>query len=243
MSWLENTLPTLEGNHKTTSKRSESIENKIRTYIVVDMTINPLLDRKHHETRPKLELHEGVSLALGRTHEICGNARRTFAFWAGGKTKGPVLWIRPGWMPDQPYPPGVLPWMEPGRLMLVRCRRAEDLLWSMEEALRSGVVQLVVADLPGPPGLTPVRRLHLAAETGAAEGDYAPLGLMLTPGDGGAPGIETRWHMTANHEDGNSRWRLERRRARNDIPKAWAMERKEKITLNAISAETIQSPH
>ena len=196
------------------------------------MASNTLLNRKHHENRPKLVVQDDVALTLGRAHEICGNARRTFAFWVGGKTQGPVLWIRPGWMPDQPYPPGVLPWMEPGRLMLARCRRAEDLLWSMEEALRSGAVQLVVADLPGPPGLTPVRRLHLAAETGAQEGDYAPLGLMLTPGDGGATGVETRWHMAAAHKDRSSIWQLDRRRARNDAPKSWRMERTDQITLN-----------
>jgi protein ImuA len=191
----------------------------------MNMTLNPLLDRKHHETRPKLEIHDGVGLTLGRAHEICGNARRTFAFWTGGKTNGPVLWIRPGWMADHPYPRGVLQWMEPGRLMLARCRRAEDLLWSMEEALRSGAVQLVVADLFDPPGLTQVRRLHLAAETGAAEGDYAPLGLILTPGDGGAPGVETRWNMAAAHEDRAARWHLTRIRARNDAPKSWLMEK------------------
>ena len=195
------------------------------------MSTDLLLQRKHHAPRPQLTLKDDVALTRARAHEVCGNARRTFAFWAGGHTRGPVLWIRAGWVPDQPSPEGVLSWMEPGRLLLARCRRAEDLLWSTEEALRSGAVELVVADMPGPPHLTAIRRLHLAAETGAKEGNYAPLGLILTPGDGGAPGIESRWHMSANHEGERTAWRLERRRARNDAPKAWALDRSDALTL------------
>jgi protein ImuA len=200
------------------------------------MTQNPLLRRKHHDERPKLTLKDDVRLTFARAHEVCGNARRTFAFWTGGHTKGPVLWIRAGWIPDQPSPEGVLTWMEPGRLMLARCRRPEDLLWSTEEALRSGAVQLVVADLPAPPHLTAIRRLHLAAETGAKEGDFAPIGLILTPGDGGAPGVETRWHMAANHDGERTAWHLHSRRARNDAPKSWAMEWDEGVKLSPQSA-------
>ena len=195
------------------------------------MQNHPLLQRKPHAPPPQLTLLEDAALTLARAHEVCGNARRTFAFWAGGHTKGPVLWIRASWVPDQPCAEGVIEFMDPGRLLLAHCRRAEDLLWSAEEALRSGAIQLVVADLPGPPGLTAIRRLHLAAETGAKEGEFAPIGLILTPGDGGAPGVETRWHMAANHEGERTAWRIERRRARNDVPKAWALEKTNHLTL------------
>lgn len=78
--------------------------------------------------------------------------------------------------------------------------------------MRAGAVSLVIVDLP-PPALTPVRRIHLAAETGGPMGT-APLGLLLTPGDGGAHGVGTRWHMAPTHEDATQRWRLERHRAR-----------------------------
>lgn len=180
-----------------------------------------LLSTARAPARPSLALHGEISLALSRVHEACGPARRTFALWLAGRMQGPVLWISPLWEHDRPNPDGMLAFADPARFIFVTPRRAEDLLWCSEEALRAGAVPLVVADLPAPPLLTPVRRMHLAAETGGTLGN-APLGLLLTPGDGGAQGVETRWHMAPDHQGSARRWHLERRRARALPPQGWS---------------------
>ncbi|MEM9047317.1 MAG: hypothetical protein AAGC92_01240 [Pseudomonadota bacterium] len=173
-----------------------------------------------------------VALVLGRAHEGCGPARRLFAALVAGRLSGPVLWILPAHEQERLNPDGLAGWMDPARLVLLPCRRLPDILWCMEEALRSGSCSLVVAELPAPPALTPVRRLHLAAETGGA-GGLAPLGLLLTPGQGGAQGIETRWHLaprpgwatgTAGQRAGRPRWQLSRLRARTAPEAGWIVE-------------------
>ncbi|MGI1663550.1 ImuA family protein [Palleronia sp. KMU-117] len=175
---------------------------------------------------PAQRLLGALTLAPGRVHEFCGPARRTLALALARATTGPVVWIAPAWTPDRLNPEGVLSFLDPGRLLLVSPRRAEDLLWSMEETLRAGAVPLVVADLPAPPALTPVRRLQLAAETGAAEGGLVPLGLLLTPGRGGAAGAESRWEIRPRHQ-GTTRaaraWALYRRRARTAPEADWTL--------------------
>lgn len=177
-----------------------------------------------HARHPALPFLGTLRLARARVHEICGPARRTLALMVARETAGPVIWIQAGWLPERLFPDGISGHIAPARLIFITARRVEDLLWSMEEALRPGAVALVVADLPVPPGLTAVRRLHLAAETGAAEGRVPPLGLILTPGEGGAPGVESRWHLTPRHGATQSRWRLERLRARTDPPKIWHLD-------------------
>lgn len=170
-----------------------------------------------------LDLGTGVRLPLARLHEGCGNARRTFALMIAARVavSGPVWWITPAWEADQLHAEGVARFFAPDRLLFVRPKRAEDVLWTLEEVLRSGTAALAVADIPGLPGLTAVRRLHLAAESGAEAGTIAPLGLILTPGPGGAQGVESRWRMDCAHTPGREGWRLERLRARMDPPRSW----------------------
>jgi protein ImuA len=164
-----------------------------------------------------------LTLRTGRVHEFCGTARRTLAMILAGKTAGPVFWIAPSWAVGGPNPDGFHAFADPSRFTFVAPRRPEDLLWCMEEVLRAGVVPLVVADLPAPPAMTPVRRLHLAAETGAAAGGTAPLGILLTP-EGAAPGIESRWSLTPRHDgDTTDRWHLTRLRARTAPEAAWPL--------------------
>jgi len=183
-----------------------------------------LLDRSagHRPGRPGLRFLGELDLALGRAHEVCGDARRTLAAMVAARTEGPVIWIVPAWAPDRLNPEAVVHVFDPGRLVFVEPKRAEDVLWCLEETLRAGAVALAVADLPGPPGLTAVRRLHLAAEAGAEQAGRGPLGLLLTPGDGGAPGVESRWRMRAAHGGaGRHGWHLHRLRARTAPVAGW----------------------
>lgn len=171
-------------------------------------------------SRPALRVLGGLDLARGRAHEICGPARRLLALLVAAAGAGPVIWIAPAWEGERLHAPALARVIAPARLIFAHPEREGDLLWTLEEVLRSGAVPLAVAELPRPPALTPVRRLHLAAGEGGAGGP-APLGLMLTPGEGGARGVESRWHIAPRHGPDRSLWRIERRRARTAPPAAF----------------------
>lgn len=192
--------------------------------------------RRHHRPADIIsgpEIFAGQRLMAARTHEACGPARQFMACLVGQKTTGPILWIAADHGGERLHPAGMLPWFDPARLTCVSARRSADILWVAEEALRSGAVPLVVAEMATPPALTPVRRLHLAAQAGKmqANGARTPLGLLLTPGTGGAQGVESRWHMvphpgwahgsTACHRPGPARWTLTRLRARTAPQAKW----------------------
>lgn len=124
----------------------------------------------------------------GRVHEATGPCRRAFAAVLAGRLAGPVLWVQEGRERDTLCPQGLAPFLDPGRLILARPAGALAVLQVAEEALRSGAVVLVVAELAEAPDLTASRRLQLAAGAGGGRG------LCLVPRTGTrANAAETRW--------------------------------------------------
>lgn len=173
-----------------------------------------------------------LTLQRGRVHELCGPSRLMLAARIMARTQGAVVWIRPGWAPERLNAAGLQPLADPSRLILVQAPRDDSLLWAAEEALRSGAAPLVIAELLAPPALTPTRRLHLAAETGAEaarrDGAIPPLGLVLLPGQGGAQGVESRWHLAPAPSrallwSGEETFTLTRLRARLLPPASWSL--------------------
>ncbi len=167
---------------------------------------------------PRAGLHEvlGGGRGDGAADGFCAALLARLA--AGG---APVLWVRRG---GDLYGPGLAAFgLGPERLIVVRGRTATDVLWAMEEALRSGVPAAVLGEAEGA-SPTALRRLQLAAESGGT------MALVLRPGaaDAAASPALTRWRVTAAPADAGvfaaPRWRLELVRCRGGTPAAWLME-------------------
>src|SRR6056297_2653077 len=168
------------------------------------MSVSPaphLLTKAPHRPAAGAAFLGDLALAPARVHEACGVARHTFALIVAAALRGPIMWIAPAWRPERLNAEGIVRFVDPSRFLFVTPRRDEDVLWSMEEALRAGCVPLVVADLPGPPALTPVRRPDDAEETVGAGGNDWRSGLLLAPGEGVIAGLEIRREMLPLHGD------------------------------------------
>lgn len=133
-------------------------------------------------------MHLPDLIAPARVHEATGRGRLAFALALAGGLSGPVLWVQDIRTRDALYAPGLAAFLDPARLLLARPSGQLAVLQSVEEALRSGAVPLVIAELAAAPDLTASRRLQLAAGTGGGRG------LCLLPGTGlRANAAETRW--------------------------------------------------
>ena len=140
--------------------------------------------------QPEPPSGDAFTLLRQRVHEAEGRDRRAFALFQAARHPGPLVWIFPSHAPEMPMLRG-LPGGIGERLHLLRPVGEPDLLWCVEEALRSAPVALVIAEPEKPLALTAGRRLQLAAEAGRTTG------LMLIHQDAGSNATETRWTCEA----------------------------------------------
>ena len=141
---------------------------------------------------PRARLHEIVAADAGAA--AIGFSAVLLAGLAGGD--GSVVWCRrdPGLHDVSLYGPGVAAFgLDPRRLLLVQARREIEVLWSMEESLRSGAVSTVLGEVTVTVPPIASRRLQLAAEIGSVTGL-----LLRPPGAALAAGsATTRWRVTS----------------------------------------------
>ncbi len=158
-------------------------------------------------------------LAPSRVHEAQGPGAAVFALVMAAQAQGPVVWIRPAHAPERLLPWGAARLIAPGRLMTVEAKGEADLLWAMEECLRSGAAGFVLAAPEKPLSLTAGRRLQLAAEAGRTTG------LLLIREDGGSNAAETRWHCAPVWDEGQGNG------GRDSTPQRWSLKKNKKGTL------------
>lgn len=145
-----------------------------------------------HEVRPAAygdwAAAVGFALALAVRRDAASAASPLQAAAEGA----PILlcWAE-AWSRDMgaPHGPGLAALgLEPARLLLVEAARQNDVLWTLEESIRSGSISLAIG-ISGGLGLTPSRRLSLATEAGRT-----PC-LLLTPPESSATASLTRWRI------------------------------------------------
>ncbi len=149
----------------------------------------------------------GGGLALGCLHEFAPaaplhlGAAAGFAFTLAARAgmPKPTLWIQPDFAGHEAgmlYGPGLTALGLPmQRLLFLRVARPVDVLWAMEESLKSRVLSAVIAELTdngAAADLTATRRLALAARDGGG------LGLLLRHRLSPEPSAAaTRWAIAA----------------------------------------------
>ena len=177
---------------------------------------------------------ESLTPAIGFAAALLGRATRT----SGAKRCG--LWCRRG---RDLYAPGLSNFgLTAANLIIVNAVEECDLLWAMEEGLRSGVMDVVLGE-PQVPSPTALRRLQLAAEAGGTTA------LLL---DGVMPDGETNrsigtgmthWRVRAIAAPvaardpwlGPSRWQLELLRCRGGTASSWLVDWHETIGCDKIT--------
>jgi len=193
----------------------------------------------------------GGGLASGCLHELAASAQDAAAYGLLAVLLGRLigetgvgLWcgLAPSGRPALPYGPGLARFGLPlERLVLVRARKPADLLWAMEEGLRSGRFTAVLGDGIAP-DLTATRRLQLAAEAGGATALLAfpateRRSLRLSA-------ATTRWRIAACPAalPDRPRWSVSLERCRNGGRRAWILEWNHEALRLRVSAALADRP-
>ena len=185
-------------------------------------------------------LPEG-GLARGAVHEVMGAAAGGFAAMVAGRAAGPVLWCRDVADRTMLYGPGLEAYgLAPARVIVTHCRGRTDLLWAMEEGLRTQGLVAVIGEPPGMVDLTASRRLLLAAESGGG------LGIVINMQGGfAASALESRWRIDAAPAGDaiRPRWRVGLERSRGGAQNvSWIVERDEETGHFAVVAALADRP-
>jgi protein ImuA len=163
----------------------------------------------------------GGGLMGAAVHEIAGSAASGFAAMVLGRLKGPVLWCVDLYARSHLYGPGLAAFgIRSDQLIIVRCANRADMLWAMEEGLRTSALAGIVCEPVGAVDLTASRRLQLAAEIGGGVGLLLNRGSLKKAGQLAPNALASRWRVdNAPIVDetgacGRSRWRVELERCR-----------------------------
>ncbi len=203
----------------------------------------------------------GKGLALGTLHEVAGTGPEeedgaVAAAFLGGilarlKPALPVLWCL---AESDLYGPGLVALgLDTRRLVMAQARHQREVLWAMEEGLRTSALAAVIGELDVL-SLPASRRLLLAAEASGVTG-FA----LRRWRDGGraaaqrlAPNAaQTRWRVKALPGDvadgepgiGRARWQVELWRCRGgDVPTSWMVEACDATGHVSLAAALVDRP-
>jgi protein ImuA len=129
--------------------------------------------------------------------------------------------------------------VDPGRLLLACADGDKDLLWAVEEGLKTPALAAVVAET-GAIDLTASRRLQLAAEShGVTAFLLRRAAISETP-----VAAATRWQVASvpSSPTGLPRWQLDLDRCRGGTPGHWLVEWHDETRDLALAADAVDRP-
>ena len=185
---------------------------------------------------PALDVALGGGLPTGCLQEVIGGegtaAAGFCAFLLGrlmARENGArgSLW---GWIGEgNLYPPGLAAFgLDPARTILLTAPNSAELLWAMEEGLRSPALAGVVMEADRL-DLVASRRLQLAAASGGVTGF-----LLTRARPASVSAAALRWRVLGLPED---RWQVVLERRRGGRPGAWILEKDDETDHLTVAAE------